>query len=97
MFNFKPLNIDQCKTYETDLCCYCLVANLSSLCDPMDCSPGSSCLWNFHRGQEYPGGFPFPSISGDLPSPEMEPVSVPTFGSFASVSRGKSIRSLGSP
>ena len=43
---------------------------MSYSCDPMDCSPPSSCVHGISR-QEYWSGLPFPS-PGDLPNPEIE-------------------------
>ena len=45
---------------------------VSTLCDPVDCSPASLlCPWVFSR-PEYWSGLPFPS-RGDLPHPGIEP------------------------
>ena len=53
--------------------CVCvLVAQLCpTLCDPMDCSPPSSCPWDF-QGKDTGVGLPFPS-PGDLPDPGIKP------------------------
>ena len=45
---------------------------MSTLCDPMDCSPSVSFM-EFSR-LEYWGGLPFPP-PGDLPDPGIEPES----------------------
>ena len=39
-----------------------------TLCDPMDCDPPGSCLWDFFR-QEYWSGLSFPP-PGDLSDQE---------------------------
>ena len=56
------------------MACCCLVANSClTLCDPWTVARQSSLSMGFSR-QEYWNGLPFPS-PGDLPDPEIEPVS----------------------
>ena len=45
-----------------------------TLCNPMDCSPPDSSVWNFSR-QEYWSGLPCPP-PGDLPYPRIEHMSL---------------------
>ena len=52
-----------------------------TLCNPMDCSPpGPLCPWVF-PGKNTGVGLPFPS-PGDLPNPEIEPMSPAFAGRF---------------
>ena len=53
-----------------------LLSRVWLFCDPMTCSPPGSSVHGI-LPQEYRSGLPFPS-PGDLPSPEMEPMSSET-------------------
>ena len=55
-------------------------SGMSSLCDPMDCSPPGLLSVEFSR-QEYWSGLPFPSL-GDLPNPGIELRSPTSAGRF---------------
>ena len=53
---------------------------MSTLCNPMDYSLPGSSVHGFSR-QEYWSGLPFPP-TGDLPNPEIEPMSHALTGKF---------------
>ena len=48
---------------------------MSTLCDPIGCSPLDSCIHGIFHRQEYWSGLPFPT-SGDLPT-HIESISLP--------------------
>ena len=52
-----------------------------TFCDPMDYSPPGSSVYGIFSRQEYWSGSPFP-LPGDLPNPEIEPLSPSLEGRF---------------
>ena len=73
--NWKTLLAEPAESRDRVCVCVCvLVAQLCLiLCDPMDCSPPGSSVYEFSR-QEYWSGLPFPS-PGHLPESGIKPMS----------------------
>ena len=71
-------------SYPLRYCCFCLVTKLClTLCDPMDCNPSDSSVWDFLGKTTRVGCHFLPP--GYLPDPGIEPVSSALAGMCISI------------